>query len=115
LLSRFEAAAAGVGIEHVALGAHQAAGFYVHCGWTPLVMLQWVHDATAFHSEAAAVRSTVAAGLPAHQSSFNGVPQLFIELASADQAAVAAAAELAPGAHAGFAMTKRLRPTADSH
>lgn len=112
LLGRFEANAAALGVQHVALGTDEAAEFYVRCGWTPLVMLQWVHDATAFRSEAAAVRSAVAAGLPAHQSSFNGVPQLFIELASADREAVAAAAELAPGAHAGFAMTKRLRPRA---
>jgi GNAT superfamily N-acetyltransferase len=109
LLSRFEAAAAGLGVEHVALGADEAAEFYVRCGWTPLVLLQWVHDAAAFNSEAAAVRSRVAAGLPAHQSSFNGVPQLFIELASVDREAVAVAAELAPGAHVGFAMSKRLR------
>jgi GNAT superfamily N-acetyltransferase len=112
LLNRFEAAAAGLGVEHVALGADEAADFYVRCGWTPLLMLQWVRDATAFDFEAAAVRSKVAAGLPTHESSFNGVPQLFVELASADREAVAVAAGLAPGAHVGFAMTKRLRPRA---
>jgi GNAT superfamily N-acetyltransferase len=112
LLNRFEAAAAVLGVEHIALGADEAADFYVRCGWTPLLMLQWVHDAAAFKSEAAAVRSEVAAGLPTHQSSFNGVPQLFVELTSADREALATAAELAPGAHAGFAMNKRLRPRA---
>lgn len=112
LLERFEAGAAGLGVDEITLGTNEAAEFYVHCGWTPLLLLQWVHDATSFETEAAAVLASLGSGLPTHQSSYKGVPQLFIELPSADRKAVRSAAELARGAHAGFVMSKRLRTQA---
>jgi GNAT superfamily N-acetyltransferase len=110
LLKAFEEAAARLGVGYLALGADEAAEFYASCGWTPVLMLQWVHDPAAFKAEAAAVRQTVAIDRPVKQSCFNGVPQLFVELNSVDREAVASAAEMAPGALSGLVMNKRLAP-----
>jgi N-acetylglutamate synthase-like GNAT family acetyltransferase len=109
LVRSFEIAASRLGIENVALGAEDAADFYMHCGWRPMLILQWVHDAHAYEAEASAVLEGPAAGLAARRSSFNGVPQLFVKLRRVDREMLAAANELAPGAHAGFTMTKDLR------
>jgi len=108
LLGAIEEAAGALDLESITLGAEEAADFYVHCGWTPLLLLQWVHDAAAFEEESAAVVAGPAAGRPHQRRSYNTVPQLFVELASAHRKAIRDAADLAPGAHVGFAMTKRL-------
>ncbi len=110
LLSAFEEAAARAGAHTITLGA-DGAGFYVRCGWTPLLLLlQWAYDPGSFEAEAEAVLAGPALGRPHERRSHNGVPQLFVELASADRQVVDQSRSLALGAHIGFAMTKSLAP-----
>ncbi len=86
LLSAFEEAAARAGAHTITLGADEAAGFYVRCGRTPLLLLlQWAYDPGSFEAEAEAVLAGPALGRPHERRSHNGVPQLFVELASADR------------------------------
>jgi NAD(P)H-hydrate repair Nnr-like enzyme with NAD(P)H-hydrate dehydratase domain len=85
LLSAFEEAAARAGAHAITLGADEAAGFYVRCGRTPLLLLQWAYDPGSFEAEAEAVLAGPALGRPHERRSHNGVPQLFVELASADR------------------------------
>ncbi len=110
LLRAHEDAAARAGVHTVALGADEAPGFDVRCGWTPLLLLQWVYDPNSFEAEAQAVLAGPALGRPHERRSNNGVPQLFVQLESADREVVEQSRALAPGAHVGFAMTKSLAP-----
>jgi GNAT superfamily N-acetyltransferase len=75
LLNAFEEAAARAGAHTITLGADEAAGFYVRCGWTPLLLFQWAYDPGSFEAEAEAVLAGPALGRPHARRSHNGVPQ----------------------------------------
>jgi Acetyltransferase (GNAT) family len=79
LLGVFEETAARAGVTSIALGAGQAAGFYVRCGWTPLLLLQWVRDLNSFEAEAEAVLAGPGLDRSYQRGSYMGVPQLFVE------------------------------------
>jgi GNAT superfamily N-acetyltransferase len=85
LLNAFEEAAARAGAHTITLGADEAQGFYVRCGWTPPLLLQWAYDPGSLEAEAEAVLAGAALGRPHERRSHNGVPQLFVELASGDR------------------------------
>lgn len=107
LLRAFERAAARAGLGSVALGADEAAGFYVRHGYQTMLLLQWVYDAAVFERERDTVLSSeLLEDASSFESSFNEVPQLFVVLGEPSPRVRETVADLVTGAHVGYCMTK---------
>ena len=83
-------------------------GFYFRLGYTPHLLLQWVYDPERYEQESNAVLSGPLAGLPHWRSSFNDVPQLFVELDRPRLDVRDMVRDMVSGCHVGFMMSKKL-------
>jgi len=91
------------------LGADDdAVSFWCHLDYTPTLLFQWVYDPDLYESESGAILRGPLSGLRSWHSSFNDVPQLFVELdeprLDLHQTVRAAVA----GCHVGFMMSETL-------
>lgn len=107
LVERAEAEARGLGANSVALGTAEAVGFWYHLGYTPNLLFQWVYDADLYETETNAMLSGPLAGLHFWRSSFDHVPQLFVELDEPRLDLRHEVREAVTGCHVGFMMSKR--------
>ena len=107
LVERIEAEARRLGAHSVALGTDEAVGFWYHLGYTPNLLFQWVYDADLYETETAAVLTGPLAGLHFWRSSFNDIPQLFVELDEPRLDLRHHVREAVTGCHVGFMMSKR--------
>ncbi len=107
LVERVEAEARRLGAHSVALGTDEAVGFWYHLGYTPNLPFQWVYDADLFETETDAMLNGPLAGLHFWRSSFNGIPQLFVELDEPRLDLRHEVREAVTGCHVGFMMAKR--------
>lgn len=110
LVERVESEARMMGVDRIGLGTAEAVGFWFHLGYTPNLLLQWVYDAAAYETEAEALLAGPLHGRRHWRSSFNDVPQLFVELDEPRLDLLATVREAVEGCHVGFMMSKRLRP-----
>ncbi|HVL39856.1 MAG TPA: GNAT family N-acetyltransferase [Fimbriimonadaceae bacterium] len=108
LVEHIEKEALNLGVERISLGADDDAVFWFRMGFTPMLLLQWAYDPSLFDAEAASLREGVLSGLESWESSFNGVPQLFVLLDEPRVDLRAAVREAVTGCHVGFCMTKPL-------
>ncbi len=107
LVERVEAEARRLGAHSMALGTDEAVGFWYHLGYTPNLLFQWVYDADRYETETDAMLRGPLGGLHFWRSSFNDVPQLFVEL---DEPRLDLRHEVrgaVTGCHVGFMMSKR--------
>ncbi len=107
LVERVEAEARRLGALCVALGTDEAVGFWFHLGYTPNLLFQWVYDADLYETETDALLNGLLAGLHFWRSSFNGIPQLFVELDEPRLDLRHEVREAVTGCHVGFMMSKR--------
>jgi DNA-binding transcriptional MerR regulator/predicted GNAT family acetyltransferase len=107
LVERVEAEARRLGAHSVALGTDEAVGFWYHLGYTPNLLFQWVYDADLHETEADAMLSGPLWGLHFWRSSFNDIPQLFVELDEPRLDLRHQVREAVTGCHVGFMMSKR--------
>jgi len=107
LVERVEAEARRLGAHSVALGTDEAVGFWYHLGYTPNLLFQWVYDADLYETETDAMLCGPLAGLHFWRSSFNDVPQLFVELDEPRLDLRHEVREAVTGCHVGFMMSKR--------
>jgi DNA-binding transcriptional MerR regulator len=107
LVERVEAEARRLGALSVALGTDEAVGFWYHLGYTPNLLFQWVYDADLYETETDAMLTGPLAGLHFWRSSFNDVPQLFVELDEPRLDLRHQVREAVTGCHVGFMMSKR--------
>jgi DNA-binding transcriptional MerR regulator/predicted GNAT family acetyltransferase len=113
LVERVEAEARRLGSARVGAGTDEAIGFWCHVGYTPVLLLQWVYDPELFEPESEAVLGGPLAGLPHRRSSFNDVPQLFVELDEPRLDLRQDIGQMVTGCHVGFMVVKQLgRPGA---
>ena len=108
LVERVEAEARRLGAHTVALGTDEAVGFWYHLGYTPNLLFQWVYDADLCEAESDAMLNGPLAGLRFWRSSFNAIPQLFVELDEPRLDLRHEVREAVSGCHVGFMMSKRL-------
>ncbi len=107
LLRAFERAAARAGLESIALGADEAAGFYVRHGYQTVLLLQWVYDASLFERERDIVLAAeILQHVASRESACNGIPQLFVVLGEPTPTVRGQVADLVTGAHVGYCMIK---------
>jgi hypothetical protein len=85
----------------VALGTDEAVGFWYHLGYTPNLLFQWVYDADLYETETDAMLSGPLAGLHFWRSSFDDVPQLFVNSTSLASTCVTRSARRLRGATSG--------------
>lgn len=112
LVQHLEAEAGEVGASVIAAGTgDETIGFWHHLGYTPQLLLQWVHDPDLADHEIQALLAGPLAGLPAATSSYNGVPQLFVELDEPRLHLPETLDDLTRGCHVGFAIHKHLAGT----
>jgi DNA-binding transcriptional MerR regulator len=107
LVERVEAEARRLGALSVALGTDEAVGFWYHLGYTPNLLFQWVYDADLHANETDAMLTGPLAGLHFWRSSFNDIPQLFVELDEPRLDLRHQVREAVTGCHVGFMMSKR--------
>ena len=107
LVERVEAEARRLGARSVALGTDDAVGFWYHLGYTPNLLFQWVYDADLYEKETGAMLTGPLAGLHFWRSSFNDIPQLFVELDEPRLDLRHQVREAVTGCHVGFMMSKR--------
>ena len=107
LVERVEAEARRLGAHSVALGTDEAVGFWYHLGYTPNLLFQWAYDADLYETETGAMLSGLLAGLHFWRSSFNDIPQLFVELDEPRLDLRHQVREAVTGCHVGFMMSKR--------
>ncbi len=108
LVERVETEARRLGVEGIALGTDEAVGFWYHLGYTLNLLFQWVYDAERCEAESRALLEGPLAGLRHWRSSFNGVPQLFVELDEPRLDLRQALSGSVSGYHVGFMMAKPL-------
>lgn len=108
LVERVETEARQLGVEGIALGSDQAVGFWYHLGYTPNLLFQWVGEAERCEQESEAVLEEPLAGLRHWRSSFNGVPQLYVELDEPRLDLRHRVGDMVSGCHVGFMMAKTL-------
>ena len=106
LVGRVEAEARRLGSHTVALGTDEAVGFWFHLGYTPHLLFQWVYDEDLYPAESEAVLTGRLSGLHFWHSSFNDVPQLFVELDEPRLDLRRTLRETVVGCHVGFVMLK---------
>src|SRR5215472_754655 len=111
LLRQFEASAGRLGVHRISLGPDAATGFYVRHGYQTMLLLQWVYEPDRYENDIEALLNGPARGMQSRRSSFNGVPQLFIDLDEPNPAIQAQVRDLAAGAHVGYCMTRVIHPT----
>ena len=80
LVERVESEARILGAERIALGTDEAVGFWFHLGYTPNLLFQWVYDQAVHDEESELLLAGPLTGLRHWRSSFNDVPQLYVEL-----------------------------------
>lgn len=107
LVERVEAEARRLGAHSVALGTDGAVGFWYHLGYTPTLLFQWVYDADLYQTETDAMLSGPLSDLHFWRSSFNEIPQLFVELDEPRLDLRHQVHEAVTGCHVGFMMSKR--------
>jgi hypothetical protein len=83
-------------------------GFWFHLGYTAHLLLQWVYDTDRHEAESVAVLSGPLAGLRSWSSTFNDVPQLFVELDEPRLDLRHDVSQKLEGCHVGFMMCKQL-------
>lgn len=83
-------------------------GFWYQQGYTPGLLFQWVYDAELCEQESDAVLGGPLAGLRYWRSSFNEVPQLYVELDEPRLDLRKAVGDMVTGCHVGFMMAKQL-------
>jgi DNA-binding transcriptional MerR regulator/predicted GNAT family acetyltransferase len=108
LVERVEAEARRLAGHTVALGTDEAVGFWYHLGYTPNLLFQWVYDADLCEAESEAMLNGPLAGLHFWRSSFDGIPQLFVELDEPRLDLRHQVRDAVSGCHVGFMMSKRL-------
>lgn len=97
------------GVEGIALGTGDVVGFWFHLGYTPNLLFQWVYGADDYEEESHSLLDGPLSGLHHWRSSFNGVPQLFVELDEPRLDLLASLRDHVGGCHVGFMMSKKLR------
>jgi GNAT superfamily N-acetyltransferase len=111
LLECVEHNARRLGIDGLALGSvDESAEFYVRCGWTPRLLLQFDGPAAACSRDRARERF---ADYPLADGQWRDVLQLFVQTGTVDFALYERVADL-PGANASYMMTKRLAQVPDT-
>ncbi len=108
LVERVEAEAHLLGAHNVALGTDEAVGFWYQLGYIPSLLLQWVYEPELYEEESEAVLTGPLSGLRCRRSSFNDVPQLFVELDEPRLDLRRTVGEAVTGCHIGFMMSKDL-------
>jgi GNAT superfamily N-acetyltransferase len=111
LVERVETQAALLGAHTMALGTDEAIGFWYHLGYTPNLILQWVYDPDLYDAESDALLSGALSELRSWRSSFNDVPQLFVELDEPRLDLRHTVQQAVAGCHVGFMMSKTLSPS----
>lgn len=107
LVEHVEAQARLLGVDGVALGTDDAAGFWYHLGYSPNLLFQWVYDDLC-PAESEALLAGPLASLHHWRSSYNGVPQLFVELDEPRLDLRHDVGAMVSGCHVGFMMSKKL-------
>jgi DNA-binding transcriptional MerR regulator len=107
LVERVETACRVLGSHTVGLGTEDAVGFWYHLGYTANLLFQWVYDADRAEQESEAMLRGPLAGLRYWWSSFNDVPQLFVELDEPRLDLRGALRDTVTGCHVGFMMLKK--------
>jgi DNA-binding transcriptional MerR regulator len=110
LLLAFEASALHLGATRISLGADAEAGFYIRHGYQTMLLLQWAYDPSRFDTEVAALAAGPVKEMTWHRDSFDGVPQLFVDLDEPSPVVRAQVQDLVSGAHVGYCMTKAISP-----
>lgn len=109
LVEWIEAEARLLGVEAIGLGTDEPdVGFYFHLGYTPNLLFQWAYDVELHEEESEAVMAGPLAGLRHWRSSFNDIPQLFVELDEPRLDLRNAVRDMVGGCHVGFMMSKKL-------
>lgn len=108
LVERVETEARRLGARTVALGTDAAVGFWYHLGYTPHLLFQWVYDPELYQAESQAVLAGPLSGLHSWRSTFNDVPQLFVELDEPRLDLRHTVRDVVAGCHVGFMMSKTL-------
>lgn len=108
LVEGVEAEARLLGVPTVALGTEEAVGFWYHLGYMPILLFQWVFQPELYEAESEAVLRGPLSGLRCWRSSFNDVPQLFVELDEPRLDLHDSLREAVAGCHVGFVMSKSL-------
>ncbi len=90
------------------MGTDDAVGFWFHLGYTPHLLFQWAYDADLHDQESEAALRGPLAGLHHWRSSFNDVPQLFVELDKPRLDLLSTLQGMVRGCHVGFMMSKKL-------
>lgn len=108
LVERVEDEARLLGVESMWLGTEEAVGFWYHLGYTPNLLLQWIYGPDRFEAESGAVLAGPLAGLHHWRSSYNDVPQLFVELDEPRLDLRHDVGTMLSGCHVGFVMSKSL-------
>ncbi|MDQ3642307.1 MAG: GNAT family N-acetyltransferase [Actinomycetota bacterium] len=112
LVERTESEARLLGVEGIGLGTGEAVGFWFHLGYTPNLLFQWVYEPDEYEHESEALLDGPLRGLHHWRSSFNDVPQLFVELDEPRLDLLAAVRDTVNGCHVGFMMSKKLHAAA---
>jgi DNA-binding transcriptional MerR regulator len=108
LLRAFEASALRLGATRISLGADAEAGFYVRHGYHTMLLLQWAYDPSRFDAETEALAAGPVKEMTWHRDSFDGVPQLFVNLDEPSPVVRDQVQDLVSGAHIGYCMTKTI-------
>jgi GNAT superfamily N-acetyltransferase len=109
LVERVESEAQLLGVETIGLGTDEPeVGFYFHLDYTPNLLFQWAYGAELYEQESDAVLSGPLAGLRHWRSSFNDIPQLFVELDEPRLDLRNAGRDIVSACHVGFVMFKKL-------
>lgn len=114
LVERIESEARILGVEGIALGTGDVVGFWFHLGYTPNLLFQWVYNAEDYERESSSLLAGPLSGLHHWRSSFNGVPQLFVELDQPRLDLLGTLSDHVEGCHVGFMMSKRLTQSVPS-
>lgn len=108
LVERVESEARILGVEKIGLGTDDAVGFWFHLGYTCNLLFQWVYDPAAHDEESERLLAGPLSGLHRWRSSFNDVPQLYVELDEPRLDLLGTVSDLVTGYHVGFMMSKTL-------
>ncbi len=108
LLRAFEASALRLGATRISLGADAEAGFYVRHGYHTMLLLQWAYDPSRFDAEMEALAAGPVKEMAWHRDSFDGVPQLFVDLDQPSPVVRDQIQDLVAGAHVGYCMTRAI-------
>jgi DNA-binding transcriptional MerR regulator/ribosomal protein S18 acetylase RimI-like enzyme len=112
LLQAFEVSALHLGATRISLGADADAGFYIRHGYRTMLLLQWGYDPSLFDAEVQALAAGPVKEMNWRRSSFEGVPQLFVDLDEPSPVVRAQVQDLVSGAHVGYCMTKAINMSA---